>query len=392
MPAHYLKKIITSFFLLSSSIFANEELDNLLQKKVDVNLSSGIVVLVSKNSEIKYHKAFGYAQRFDMGKELKNPPLLQKNALFDLASVTKIMATTQGIMKLVYENKLSLDDKVAKYLPNFAQNGKEDISIKQLLTHSSGLLEWYPLYSVAKNKEEVKDFIFKLPLSYKADSKVAYSDLGFIILGFVIEEITKQPLDTYLKENFFNPLGLKNTLFNPPKNYELQLVATSWGNEFEKYLTKKTLGENTFKNWRNYTLKGEVDDGNAYYTLAGVAGHAGLFSTANDMQILAQLMLNGGTINGIRLYSNEIVEQFITTKIQNRTLGFETNKPYMGKNPPADAFGHLGFTGICFAFSKKENTMILILSNKENVGLQNKNHYTPPSKLCADIMDIGWHL
>ncbi|MDR2007818.1 MAG: serine hydrolase [Alphaproteobacteria bacterium] len=396
-------RILLIICLLASNAVANtmsEKIQAIAEEKIYSHKTAGMVVLVQQGGEIQYLQAFGFAYLKEGGRNIRKPIPMQTDTIFDLASITKVLATTQAVMMLIHENKLHLDDKVSAFLPQFNMSDKMNITIYDLLTHSSGLSPWQPLYIHAKNQQEAINYIAKFPLAYKTGTNQIYSDLGFIVLGAVVEKITGQLLDVYLQENLYDRLGLADTGFNIGEDKRLRAAATSWNNLFEqnmlsqgKYGVKEK--PNMFKNWRNYTLQGEVDDGNAYYALGGVAGHAGLFSTAADVSKLMQLMLNGGTMNGVEFYSPDIMAQFATRQdanpnLKGRAIGFDYDRDYMGKNRPQGTFGHIGFTGGCLALNRAQNLGIIILTNRENIGMDSVGNYTGFNDLCTAIMDVVW--
>lgn len=378
----------------------------------------GAVVLVAKDGEILLEKAYGYAYLTDPeddgptsllsggaravnqrrnedkstnsinGQKAANPVPMTTDTLFDLASITKIMATTQSIMKLVSEGKIDVDEKVAAYIPKFAQNGKEDVTVAQLLTHSSGISQWEPMYLlIDKDRDDVLDFICEQPLTL---SGYKYSDLGFQTLGFLVEAVSGMSMDEYAKKEIYEPLGLSNITYNPLENgfSKDQVAATSWGNYYEMSmvdevnlpgwsyntkayqdeLTKFDAGEQG-SGWRAYTLRGEVNDGNAAMAGGGIAGHAGLFATAGDLAVIGQMMLNGGTYNGVKIYDEKVIEDF--TSLQYGSYygyGFKLNHAFMGKDANINTFGHDGFTGTQIWFDKETNMIFVVLTNKMNVG------------------------
>ncbi|MEW9083030.1 MAG: serine hydrolase [Caldanaerobacter subterraneus] len=297
---YYLKKGTPYEVEMSKEILG--KIDKIVLKAIEDGITPGAVVLVAKDGVIVKEKAYGWRQKYDMGKELSNPLPMKVDTIFDLASVTKVMGTTQAIMKLVYENRLKVADKVVEFIPEFGQNGKEDITISDLLTHTSGLPAWKPIYYHASNSKDSLKYICALHLEYKPGTNRKYSDIGFMVLGYVIEIITGKRLDVYLREEIYLPLEMKNTLFNPFKYLENprdKVAATSWGNPYEyKMIKEKNVYQveeniNEWNKWRNYTLIGEANDGNCFYANEGIAGHAGLFSTVSDLAVLGQLMLNG---------------------------------------------------------------------------------------------------
>lgn len=377
------------------------KIDDLVNSNIKDGIFPGGVVLVAKDGVIVYEKAFGDAQKYDMGTALKTPRKANVDTIYDLASVTKVMGTTQAIMKLSYENKINVNDTVSKYIPEFGKNGKENVKIKDLLTHTSGLTPWKPTFYHATNPKEELEFICNLPLEYKTGTARKYSDFSFMTLAFVVEKITGQTLDRYLEDTIYKPLGMKDTMFTPDASLKSRIAATSWGNPYEyRMVADDNFGyvcdENVddFKGWRNYTLVGEVNDGNSFYANQGVAGHAGLFSTTSDLAILGQLMLNGGSYNGIRLYDKATVDEF--TSVQSsfgHGYGWEINRGgessgYMGKYSDINVFGHTGFTGTQVVFDKENNLQIISLTNKQNNGVLPSGNYTSTFKFSRDLANI----
>lgn len=372
------------------------EIDKIVEKSITNGITPGAVVLVAKDNKIIKESAYGYAQKYDIGKLLDHPRKMKAKTIFDLASVTKVMGTTQGIMKLVNEGKLSVEDKVSAYIPEFAQNGKESVTIADLLTHTSGLTPWEPTYLYANNSEEVLDYINKLPLEYETGTDRRYSDFSFMTLAFVIEKITDQRLDDYLEKNIYKPLKMKNTMFTPPEQLNKKIAATSWGNPYEyKMIDDPNFGyfveedADFFKVWRDYTLIGEVSDGNSYYANNGVAGHAGLFSSARDLAVLGQTMLNGGSYGKVKLYDEDVINTFAQPQRFGQGYGWELNKEwYMGELHSDSAFGHTGFTGTQVIFDPAYNLQIIVLTNKQNNGQLESGSYPSTGALSKKIATI----
>ena len=294
---------------------------------------------------------------------------------------------------------ISVDDYVKDYLPGFEKNGKGEITIAQLLTHSSGLPQWEPTFLYCNNKEEQLEYLNNLELveSFKTDgSEPKYSDFSFMALGFIVESVSGQDMDVFAKENIYGPLGMTSTTYNPLENgfTKDQIAATSLGNPYEYRMVDEInypgVGYDctddadafaAFDGWRNYTLIGEVNDGNAAMGGQGVAGHAGLFSTAKDLAILLQTMLNGGEYNGVRLYSEETVELFTTkhtsyAEAHNGSLseefgyGFKLDQSWMGATATEAVYGHDGFTGTTVFVDPDNDYIFICLSNKMQAGFR----------------------
>lgn len=376
------------------------DIDEITQKYIENKTIPGSVVLVSKNGKILYYKAKGNAQVLENGVEKIRK--MKKDTIFDLASLTKIFATTQSIMKLVSENKINLDDKVCKYIPEFAKNDKENIRIRDLLTHTSGLTPWLPTYYHVKNSKEELEYICNLPLEYKTGTNRKYSDFSFMTLAFVVEAVTGEKINDYVLNEIYKPLKLKRTRYLPLEVFSKNNIAsTSHGNPFEqKMIYDDNFGykidENfdSFKYWRLHTLTGSVNDGNAYYANNGVAGHAGLFSTAYDLYILGEVLLNNGKYKNKEMYSENVVKEF--TKKQSKFghgYGYEINrggidKGYMGKYATDKYVGHTGFTGTQVVYDLDNNIQVIILTNKQNYGVEPSGGYKSTWKYAREVMNL----
>jgi serine-type D-Ala-D-Ala carboxypeptidase len=372
------------------------EVDLAVEKAIADGITPGATLLIAKDGKIVKESAYGYAQKYDMGELLDKPNPMKKDTMFDLASVTKVMGTTQGIMKLVSEGKLSVNDKVTKYIPEFGANGKDHVTVADLLTHTSGLTPWYPTYLFVQTPEGVLDYINQLPLEYETGTDRRYSDFSFMTLGFIIEKITDKKLDVYLESEIYQPLKMKRTMFTPDNVNKKKIAATSWGNPFEyKMIDDPDFGYDVeespdlFDGWRDYTLIGEVNDGNSFYGNGGVAGHAGLFSTAKDLAKLGQLMLNGGSYGKMKLYSEDVVKEFTADQAFGQGYGWERQKNwYMGDLYSDKAFGHTGFTGTQVIFDPEYNLQIILLTNKQNNGPKPSGSYHSTGPLSKEIANI----
>ncbi|WP_249306021.1 serine hydrolase [Lederbergia citrea] len=370
------------------------EIDHAVNAAIENRITPGAVILVTKDGKVVKETAYGYAQKYDMGKLLDDPRKMKKNTIFDLASVTKVMGTTQGIMKLVSKGKLSVDDKVVTFIPEFGAKGKGDITIADLLTHTSGLTPWKPTYLYAENSAQVLEYINDLPLEYETGKDRRYSDFSFMMLGFVIEKITGQRLNDYLEE-IYQPLKMKDTMFTPDKKQQ-HIAATSWGNPYEyKMIDDNNFGyyveedADFFKHWRDYTLVGEVNDGNSFYANGGIAGHAGLFSTAYDLAVLGQTMLNGGSYGKVHIYDEEVIQSFTSPQRFGQGFGWELNKSgYMGNHYSHRAFGHTGFTGTQIVIDPEYNLQIIVLTNKQNNGPLPSGSYPSTFGLSKQVANI----
>ena len=324
--------------------------DKVMNKAVEDSVFPGGVVTVLKDGIVAYCKGFGY-QTYD-----KLVPDTKQD-VFDMASLTKVIATTSSIMKLYESGKLSLDDPVSKYFPEFKEGEKAKIDLKELLTHTSGLPPDNLL--TKKNTKSPQIFmqdVLNTPLLNPPGSKYVYSDLNFILLGAIVEKVSGMPLDRYAERNIFAPLGMDQTMFNPLKK-----------KPWLKHLIPPTEIDTVY---RHELLKGIVNDERSYY-MGGVAGHAGLFSTGPNLAAYAQMLLNGGNYNGVQLYKPSTVHLFTTKEsdISNRGYGFDLKTPdgfsTAGQLTSDRTFGHLGFTGTSMWIDPTRNLAIILLTNRE---------------------------
>jgi CubicO group peptidase (beta-lactamase class C family) len=284
-------------------------------------------------------------------------PAPDERTLWDLASLTKVVGMTTAMMQLVERDRVDLDAPVARYLPAFTGEGKERVTIRHLLTHSSGLPAWRPLYKEAATPDTALSIVLATPLDTVPGARMVYSDLGAILLGKVVERVSGEPLDAYLTRHVTGPLGMTSTLYRPDASVRDRVAPTE------------------FDPWRQRQVRGEVHDENAYM-LGGVSGHAGLFSTAADLTRFARMMLNGGTLDGVRVLRPETIAQFTAIQdpaLSHRALGWETpnGQNSAGHLMSARAFGHTGFTGTSLWMDPERGAFVLLLSNRVNPSRQN---------------------
>lgn len=288
-------------------------------------------------------------------------------------------------MLLADHGLIRVDDPVGKYVPAFDSGDKKRISIRHLLTHTSGIYEWYPLYYRASNRQETYKLIGQLPLKFPVGEQRRYSDLGFTILGEIIEIVSGQPLDRFMRDNIFIPLGMDHTTYNPLKTGRFsKIAATSHGNPYEhRMVYDSSLGfifsdinPTQWNGWRTYTLRGEVNDGNAWYANAGVSGAAGLFATVDDLQKLVDMLLAKGKAGKRQFISENTVDLFLTKDSFKNGLGWMMdNANAFMKNAPAGSFGHTGFTGTSIAVVPSLNLSVILLINRQNTGLLATGEY-----------------
>ena len=286
-----------------------------------------------------------------------NAPRPDERTLWDLASLTKVVGMTTAMMQLVEQDRVELDAPVVRYLPEFAGEGKEGVTIRHLLTHSSGLPSWRPLYKEAMAADTAVAIVLATPLDTVPAARMVYSDLGAILLGKVVERVSGEALDAYLARHVFGPLGMTSTMYRPDASLRGRIAPTE------------------FDPWRQRHIRGEVHDENAFM-LGGVSGHAGLFSTAADLARFARMMLAGGTLDGVRILRPSTIAQFTAVQdpgLSHRALGWETpsGRNSAGHRMSARAFGHTGFTGTSMWMDPEAGVFVILLTNRVNPSRQN---------------------
>ncbi|MBN1476093.1 beta-lactamase family protein, partial [Candidatus Sumerlaeota bacterium] len=281
--------------------------------------------------------------------------------IFDLASLTKVVATTTAVMQLVDRGQIDLDQPIVTYLPEYDNHGKDRITVRQCLTHTAGFVPFYRLWTECETAEEARAFIESCELESDPGTQCHYSDVGFITLGWLVERVSGQRLDAYCRDHIFRPLGMTQTMFLPPEGLWPMCAAT----EFDRVL-------------RNRMIQGEVHDENAHF-LGGVAGHAGLFSTVDDLTRFCLMLLNGGEWRGVRILEPETVAEMTREQVAmpdpndgemvRRGLGWflrsEALLSSCGGQDFSDAmFGHTGFTGPAIEIDPERKIFAVFLANR----------------------------
>lgn len=313
------------------------------------------VYLVAERSEVVLADALGDAVR-DKERHAATP-----DTIYDLASLTKPLVTGLLCAMRVERGEINLDDTVSGFFPEFNLDDKREITVRHLLTHTTGLPAWRPLYLMAQGREDALEAIALEPLEFQPGTHVRYSDLGFITLGFLLEKLSGGRLAEIARREIFAPLGLKRTFFNPDKAFITEVAACEIGNAYERGMCDEEKARNY--SWRENIVWGEVHDGNAFF-LGGAAGHAGLFSTAREVLSIATQFHARLT----ELLKPETCTLFKT----NMTNGMEEARSFAwqlaetpdsaaGPKLPPYSFGHLGFTGTsCWNDPARERTYILL--------------------------------
>jgi uncharacterized protein YbbC (DUF1343 family)/CubicO group peptidase (beta-lactamase class C family) len=348
-PMHVLAVLLPFLLALASSqsLAGQQETENrfkdvdaIVEKAVAEGNIPGAVLLVGHNGKVVHRRAFGERSL----EPLREP--MTVDTVFDLASLTKCIATATSIMKLVEQGRIRLGDSVATYLPDFAQNGKKDITIRDLLTHYSGMPPDLDLKSAWSGRELAYEMAMSEKPINPPGSQFVYSDINFETLGFLVEKITGQTLNEFASANIFVPLGMKHTRFLPPREWESRIAPTQYDEQGQM-------------------LRGVVHDPTAR-RMGGVAGHAGLFSTADDMALFAEDFLSGFTVLSQSAVDKMASPQQPPNATALRGLGWDIDSPFStnrGELLPVGSFGHTGFTGTSLWIDPVTDTYIILLTN-----------------------------
>lgn len=346
-------------------------LDSLVNAAIGAGASPGAVLAVGRYGRLVYLKGYGTLDR----------PLVSAqpdaHTLYDLASLTKVVATTTAAMLLEDDGQLDLARPVHAYVPEFDAPDKAAITVRMLLTHSAGLEAYAPLYEphygALRGRAAYLAAINARPLRYAPGTKTVYSDWDMVLLQAVIERITGRPLDAFAADHVFRPLGMRDTRFLPDTN-DARLRAR--------------IAPSAVDSTRGGLLRGVVHDGNAW-ALGGVSGHAGLFASAHDLAVFAQMLLNGGTYGAVHLIRPQTIARWTAPQLPNasRALGWDT--PAVGSSAgrymAPRAFGHTGFTGTSLWIDPERGLFVILLMNRTRMG-ESGTRYTRLRREVADAV------
>jgi CubicO group peptidase (beta-lactamase class C family) len=325
--------------------------DEVITRAVAQKAFPGAVVAIGRDGALVHLRAFGHLT-YDA-----NAPEVKTDTIYDLASLTKVIATTTMAMIQVDEGRIDISRPVSAFLPAFKGGAKDKVTVEQLLTHSGGLDWWAPLFKELSGPKAYLARIQAMDLAYEPGTKSLYSDLGLVLLGEILQRVAGQELDAFARARIFAPLGMKETLYRPGPALTARVAPT------EKDA------------WRGKVLQGEVHDENAA-ALGGVAPHAGLFGTAPDLARFAQMLLNGGTLEHHRIVSRPTLERFTRragVPNSSRALGWDTpsENSSAGTRLSARAFGHTGFTGTSMWIDPEQRLFVILLSNRVHPSREN---------------------
>lgn len=338
------------------------EIDALLTNTIARGDFPSAVYLVAEKGAVVCANALGQAVRAPERHDAR------LDTIYDLASLTKPLVTSLLVMQHVEAGALNFDTPVSRHLPEFRDTRAESVTVGELLTHTAGLPAWRPLYAVTESPDAsvVLKVIAACACEYAPGSRVVYSDLGFITLGFLLERLASTSLAQLAAERIFEPLDLRRTFFNPPATLRNQIAASEIGNGYERGMCRDTGTAQGFTAWREHMIWGEVHDGNAHF-LGGAAGHAGLFSTALETVRLAEQFIPNTT----RLLAPETCAMFphnMTVKLNEaRSAGWQlaaTVDSTAGETLPPAAFGHTGFAGTSLWIDPQRERIFILLTNR----------------------------
>jgi uncharacterized protein YbbC (DUF1343 family) len=338
-------------------------IDAVIEKAIADDEFPGAVVLVGQRGKIILEKAYGSRA------VLPAMEAMTTDTIFDMASLTKVVATTSSVMKLVEAGRIRLNDPLVRYIPEFASKenpgGKDQVTIRHLMTHTAGLRPIPPITGAWSGTEPVLQSIYGDPLAAPPGARFVYSDSGFILLGEVVRRVSGLPLSEFAAQNIFTPMGMKTTRFLPPAEWKSRIAPTEEIDLPEKEKAGSGKGR---------VLRGEVHDPRAR-GMGGVAGHAGLFSTANDLSLFCRMLLNGGVApNGARILAAATIEKMSAPQTppwvpSQRGLGWDIDSTFSaprGEFFPLGSFGHTGFTGTSIWMDPQSGTFVIILSSTQH--------------------------
>ena len=337
-------------------------MDSVIADEISKGRLPGAVVFVGRKGRLVWQKSYG-SRTVEPSREPMTP-----DTIFDVASLTKVVATATSIMILVERGKVRLQDPVSRHIPELKSDGRERVTIEQLLTHVSGYAPDFDLRERWTGRDEAIKRLIVEPLRNPPGTRFTYSDIGFIALGEVVARVSGMPLDQFAKKNIFDPLKMRDTGFRPNANLQTRIAPTEKRRGQLSYLgdTAANVGAEG-EVW----LRGQVHDPTSF-RMDGVAGHAGLFSTANDLAIYCQMILNRGEYGGVRVLSplsvNEMTRPRIVSSAGNtRGLGWDINTSYStnrGELFPLGSYGHTGFTGTSIWIDDASEMFVVFLSNR----------------------------
>ena len=365
-----------------------QQVDELINQEIAKGFPGAVLAVVKDGQLIKLSH-YGDAKKYHAdGSLLAYPQQMKSDTLFDIASNSKMFATNLALMKLASEGKLDVEKPLFYYLPEYRGAGREQRLVKDLLTHSAGYPAVVDFHRkdnkfgeqfFSQNSLRTKNLLLTgVPFVAGRNVKHLYSDIDYMLLGVLVERLSGQSLDNYVEGQIYQPLGLTHTLYNPlQKGFTKNQIAAT------ELMGNTRDGRLTFDNVRTDVLQGQVHDEKAFYALGGVAGHAGLFSTGQDLSVLAQLLLNHGGYGDKQLFTPQVLEQFIAPQASDesyglgwRRAGHGALKWHFGPYASPQAYGHTGWTGTVTVIDPAYDLAIILLTNARHTPIEGTNtHY-----------------
>ena len=338
--------------------------DSIITAAIADGATPGATIAIARRGRLVMLKGYGRADW------APNAPAANDSTMYDMASLTKVVSATTAAMILEEEGKLDLDRTVASYLPEYDVPDKRTITVRMLLTHTSGIQSHHPLWREAKGREAYFAGMIKQPLNHPPGTRALYTDWNMVLLQFIVERLTGQTLDVFVESRIFGPLGMRDTRYNPPASLKPRIAPTET------------------EDFRGGQVWGEVHDETAW-VLGGVSGNAGLFSSARDLAVFMQMLLNGGTYAGARIVRPTTVARWTARQRPDasRALGWDTPSPTSsaGRYFSARSFGHTGFTGTSVWADPEKELLVVLLTNRVNP-TRNNQKIGPLRRAVADAV------
>ena len=339
-------------------------LDSVIKAGIADHAAPGATIAVARRGKLLVLKGYGHTDW------AAGAPATTDSTMYDMASLTKVVATTTAAMILEEEGKLNIDRTVASYLPEYDVPDKRTITVRMLLTHASGIKSNFPLWKDAKGREQYFAGMVKFPLVREPGSAVEYTDWNMVLMQFIIERITGQTLDQFVQARVFGPLGMRDTQYLPPESLKPRIAPTET------------------EDFRGGQVWGVVHDETAW-VLGGVSGNAGLFSSARDLAVFVQMLLNGGSYGATQLLKPSTVARWTARQRPDasRALGWDTpsSNSSAGRFFSLRSFGHTGFTGTSIWADPEKELLVVLLTNRVNPTRDNQK-IGPLRRAVADVV------
>jgi CubicO group peptidase (beta-lactamase class C family) len=339
-------------------------LDSVIRAAIADRATPGATIAVARRGRLVVLKGYGHTDW------ARGAPRATDSTMYDMASLTKVVATTTAAMILEEEGKLDLNRTVASYLPEYDVPDKRAITVRMLLTHTSGIRSNFPLWKDATGRQQYFAGMVTFPLAREPGSAVEYTDWNMVLMQFIIERLTGQTLDQFVQERVFGPLGMRDTQYNPPESLKPRIAPTET------------------EDFRGGQVWGVVHDETAW-ALGGVSGNAGLFSSARDLAVFVQMLLNGGSYRDVQLLKPSTVARWTARQRPDasRALGWDTPSPQSsaGRFFSLRSFGHTGFTGTSIWADPEKELFVVLLTNRVNPTRDNQK-IGPLRRAVADVV------